>query len=261
MLALLLLPILVSGFIVCNKHLEHFYKLYRFEGQYLYLRCAWLGLICFFVATFSALLFNFLVPSYISIGSSKICLDLIHCFSLLLTGVISGEPEKLKQVSWLLVISCFSIVVGYLWALISKAYLIFETDSLINAKLYVMGKVLSDSTLEKKLYFSFIEEKPIMLSLDNNKVYVGVVTELGEPTENKGLVQEIAILPIISGYRDEKDQTVHFNTDYEYVNNDNGDDGIDLSVIIRQDKIISLSWFNFEVYNTLNPETAPLQPT
>ncbi|HCV77558.1 MAG TPA: hypothetical protein DGS68_12635, partial [Pseudomonas sp.] len=50
MFLLLLLPILVSGFLVCHKHPLYFYRLHRYEGQYLYLQSARFGLFCTLLA-------------------------------------------------------------------------------------------------------------------------------------------------------------------------------------------------------------------
>lgn len=259
MLALLILPILVSGFVVCNNHLKYFYKLNRYEGQHLYLRCAWLGLICFFASAFTALLINSVAPSHITIVSHRICIDVIHYIATLLQVIIEGDPEKLNRVSWYLLLSVLSFFTAYLWAFISKLFLLVKTKSLslTNAKIYLMADVLKDSPLDNALFASYLHIKPIMLSLENNKVYVGIITALGEPTENEGMDQEVSLLPLMSGYRDTETQKVHFVTDYEEIYDDNleksDDEHNDLSVIIKQDKIISSSWFNFNIYKTLNP--------
>ena len=62
MLALLLIPVLVAGFVACHIHPLYFYKLHRYEGQYLYLKSAELGLKCFLIAIIIAMGLHIAVP-------------------------------------------------------------------------------------------------------------------------------------------------------------------------------------------------------
>jgi hypothetical protein len=38
-----------------------------------------------------------------------------------------------------------------------------------------------------------------MISLEDRKVYVGKVIDMGEPTETNGIDQDISIMPLMSG--------------------------------------------------------------
>lgn len=62
MLFLLIFPVLVAGFVACHIHPVHSYRLHRYEGQYLYLKSAELGLKCFFFAWLAALAMHHLLP-------------------------------------------------------------------------------------------------------------------------------------------------------------------------------------------------------
>ncbi len=64
--------------------------------------------------------------------------------------------------------------------------------------------------LEKLLYRSLIDEKRVMLTLKNGKVYIGRVTISLSPQEDRDLM----LLPSKSGYRDEK-QRLMLTTDYD----------------------------------------------
>lgn len=55
---------------------------------------------------------------------------------------------------------------------------------------------------------------------------------MGEPNETQGADQEIAIKPVMSGYRDKDTLTVTFTTQYREV-------GADVTLILRQEEIIS----------------------
>lgn len=50
MYALLILPILVSGFLCLTMQQEEYWRLHRYDGQYLYLKVAQQGLKHFFIA-------------------------------------------------------------------------------------------------------------------------------------------------------------------------------------------------------------------
>ena len=60
MLLLLIFPVLVAGFFACHIHPVHSYKLHRYEGQYLYLKSAELGVKCFAIGATFALAAHFL---------------------------------------------------------------------------------------------------------------------------------------------------------------------------------------------------------
>lgn len=47
---LIIVPLLVSGYLVCILHPFYFYRLHRFEGQLLYLQVARLGMSCLVAA-------------------------------------------------------------------------------------------------------------------------------------------------------------------------------------------------------------------
>jgi hypothetical protein len=66
------------------------------------------------------------------------------------------------------------------------------------------------SQLEKLLYRSMIQEKRVMITLKNGKVYIGRVTISLTPQEDRDLL----LLPSKSGYRDDK-QRLMITTDYD----------------------------------------------
>lgn len=50
MFALLMVPILVSGFILLTNIRQQAYKLHLYDGQFLYIKSAYYGLLCFSAA-------------------------------------------------------------------------------------------------------------------------------------------------------------------------------------------------------------------
>jgi hypothetical protein len=65
--------------------------------------------------------------------------------------------------------------------------------------------------LEVLLKDALRDNLPILLTIKSGKVYVGTISTNFNPSND---VQSIKIVPILSGYRDPKDQTVTFTTDY-----------------------------------------------
>lgn len=105
-----------------------------------------------------------------------------------------------------------------------------------------MGGLLADSPLDNLFFESSLStDKYAMNSLADRKVYVGKVIDMGEPTETKGIDQDISIMPVMSGHRDEKTLGVEFTTDYTEVETD-------IYLSLRQDAITSVTEFDFEAY-------------
>lgn len=64
MLALLLIPILVSGYIMIVLNPYHYFRLHRHDGQLLYLKVATYGTFCLFCTTIIGVLIKFLLPNF-----------------------------------------------------------------------------------------------------------------------------------------------------------------------------------------------------
>ena len=238
MFLLLILPILISGFYVCNHNPYYFYRLHRFEGQYLYLKSALLGFTCLLIASFSALLLN----SFVSSKVFGIPVDVIAFINYLISSAIETSPTVSKELSWVILLSMLTQIIGWLWVLLSFSHIKWKESNIETSKVMLMSTILNDSPLDNLLLESYISEAvPLMLTLSDRKVYVGVVSSLGEPNESEGMDQEIALIPLMSGYRDEDTLQVSFNTDYKVVEKD-------LYIIIKQDLISTATIFDFDTY-------------
>lgn len=254
MFLLLTLPILISGFFLCHIHPIYKYKLHRYEGQYLYLKCATLGITCLFIASVSCLLINKYFPSSFFVASYTINIDISSYIEELIK---STTPEKnnsndIYTLTWVIVISISTLFVPPIWSFLSYIRLCIKhhakgSDFFKDTKLFVIANILSDSPLDNLLFKSSIskDDSPLMLSLKDRKVYVGQVISLGEPNEVQGSDQEISIIPIMSGYRDKDTLKVIFNTKYDDVDED-------IYLTIRQDDIVSATQFSFDSYQKLN---------
>lgn len=111
----------------------------------------------------------------------------------------------------------------------------------------LMYDLLKDSPMDKLFFESYDEELPIMMTLKDNKVYVGTVVSLGEPSENNGLDQEIVITPFLSGYRTEHTLEICFTTSYPEVDSD-------ISLVLRQDQVLSATVFDYHVFEAFKKQ-------
>ncbi len=246
MFLLLILPILVSGFIVCNTNPNYYYKLHRYEGQYLYLKSAQFGAISLILFSLIAFSLNKMIPILFSFFEWDFSISILALVKILLTEVAHSESEQgLTQFSWVIIISVGSILYSYAWSSVSKFLLRFKAGTSDKSRILLMSNALSDSPLDKILFESYINSSPLLLTLGSRKVYVGTINSLGEPNESEGMDQEISIIPLMSGYRSKETLEVKFTTYYDAI-------GADLKIVIRQEQILSATLFSFEVYEKFN---------
>jgi hypothetical protein len=244
MYLLLILPILVSGFIFCNNYPAIYYKLHRYEGQYLYLQSAKYGLIFLL----SSLVINQLLLDIlylpIALFDFRVGSDYITILSQYLSNhKIEKNPNASIQAAWIISISILMMLTPYLYCLLHKKFALkFNPfSSYGKLKTGILYEILKDSPLDKLLIESLVLRKQILFSMNDKKVYVGVVIMSSEPNEADGANQEIAIKPILSGYRDKENQTVTFTTVYD-------DLDVDFSLVLKQENISTATEFDFKVY-------------
>ena len=239
MLAFLLLPVLTCGFFICYYSLPHFYKLHRYEGQQLYLKSAWLGVQCLFYALLVVAILNNVVPP------TMFCVpvDLYSLVLALVKGIVPKESNA-SELTWLFLIAVTMHGIAFIRVWVTNwAMSQFQKKEGVDPKIKLMSDVLSDSPLDSELLYSYINDKSVLISLSNRKVYVGQVVSMGEPNESEGMDQEISILPHISGYRDKDNLTVNFTTQYQSI-----DTKVEIKVTLRQELIESVTRFDFDVY-------------
>lgn len=257
MFLLLILPILVSGFITLHIVPAYFYRLHRQEGQYLYIQAArygvynllWILLGMFFA--FSSHYFDFNLPSCIA--------------EFLLTQNLLTRQLLAIQVGWTVTIAILLLLFPWLrWLafwFFAVAYQCYHAKALRFStkavKPWLIEPLLSDSPLDQLLFKASIEKEdmPIMLSMSDRKVYVGVISSMGEPNESAGADQEIVIRPIMSGYRDKDTLAVRFTTIYEVDQNqaDAQSSKDEIELVLKQDEIVSatkFSWAAHSVFST-----------
>jgi len=251
MFFLLIFPVLVAGFLACHIHPIHSYRLHRYEGQYLYLKSAELGLRCFAIAFPVFLAGHFWIPETYTVCGVRI--DLAPHAALIngMSAIGAIDDSEAGKMAGFFLLSALTLCAAYIMK--GWGHLVLRLRfGTWHAKVYVIGELLEDSPLDNLLFrLSLQKDKHVMLTLDDRKVYVGKVISLGEPSETNGMDQDISIMPLMSGYRDKDTLSVKFMTHYD-------DASSDIYLSLRQDSIVSATEFNFAAYERWNlPTQAP----
>jgi len=286
LLALLILPILVSGYIAVKLDPVISRKLFRLEGQKLYMEIAKHGMINFFITMFF-ILFTF-VGSLLDVTQNQ------------LASLISGKSgsELSAQAAFVITLSFSTFLVAYANGAIKLGMYWYrrrydidqERWQKVQARVqkafrrggirvgYVFGRkefekldepfrklvelenlreAVDGSPLDTFLLELFLTESLLQVTLKNDKAYVGVVIAIGEYEEGEAF-KEIALLPIISGYRDKDKRQLYFPNVYPWVSgkqtNLEAEDTSLGAIYIPKSEIHSFSGFSFDVYNHVSSE-------
>lgn len=258
MALLLILPILVSGYLLCLKHPALYINLHKFDGQLLYLHVARLGLRCLvqafvLVGVVSALLSHAFSPKCWFEGTrAEFCrtaswnldyLDLVG--NKLKDWGFASTQGAADLFAFMLVVSAVAVAIPFvlpryeMWKLKRNKGLA-NGDAL---NVHMARTSAKSSPLGLALIEAFANRREIMLSMDDRKVYVGILAEISPPSEVLGPNEEIIIVPVLSGYRDKDTLRVVYTTDYTEKAAANA--SISFSpVILRQSAIVSLTTFS-----------------
>jgi len=122
------------------------------------------------------------------------------------------------------------------------------------------------SQLEKLLYRALKDEKRVMVTLKNGKVYIGRVTISVAPQEDDYFL----LLPIKSGYRESEKQrlviTTHYDEAYENIYDNEPEDYIDIisdfGVVIPISEVLTAALYREDVHAKYFPgeQTLKLSP-
>ncbi|MEB7598085.1 hypothetical protein [Raoultella terrigena] len=254
MFAFLIIPLLVSGFIVITTHPFHFFRLHRYDGQLLYMKAAKYGLWCLVWSVIIAFIIKYYFPS-------------AHLVTEVSQSLGLGESLYQKRITgWLIFLSCTSVLLAWLSGVIANWFTTFRSlmiykifykkdisveESKELVKLRTLQDLVTEGSMDSVFFDSLIDRKSILISMSNKKVYVGIINALGEPNEKDGPNQQISILPIMSGYREKDTLNVCFTNDYNNVKD------YDTSVIIPVSQITQVSWFTMEVHDQVNNNCKP----
>ena len=240
MLAFLLLSIMSNAFIILRFSSDQFYKLHRYSGQLLYIKAIFIGTFTTIVAFFIDFCF----------GVVNVVSAYLPEYSIL---PLNNQEYKIKE---LIIFFSLSLFLAVLYCLFKEICLILKGRYKFGArsikelreltKIYLMYQLLCDSPLDKMLFDSYLYDIYLLISMSDRKVYVGRVINLGEPNEHTGPDQEILIVPVFSGYRDKDDMRLTLTTLYNTEE--------DISIILRQDNIVSVCEFIEPLYEKVSEQ-------
>lgn len=257
MALLLLLPLLVSGFMVCLKDPTIYCRLHRYEGQMLYLQVGRYGIYCFLMA----LAITGLVTGAISHDWGSFCpswkqstpqgteitppvcypvnLDFLDALGKLAAKVGISGAEFSQTATFMAIAGVLTLLMPTLWARLTV--LAFKRELKANDRdeieMYLLAQSVRHSPVCSTLVKAFAFKRQVMITMDDRKVYVGHITDIGAPTEVTGVDQEIALIPSVSGYRDKDTLKVVYTTDYP-------NDTPIRPIAFRQGNIVSISFFS-----------------
>lgn len=283
MIFLLLLPVLAAGYFTSTYHPYVSLSSAREEGQRLYLRAVSLGFASLALGGLIALLLSAFLPDKVSLVVRDLPngTPTYHNLSLDLVGALSsalGESGMFnqsndEQSAWLVLLSATSFLGAGLLVLSSyikygrraqvfwkfpepggngqtrpegtlkrlRAWLRWSKEAI---KLDITAELLEQSPMDRMLFLTQATEGTVQFWMENRKVYVGMVAACAEPFSTLGTNNEVKIVPIMSGYQDEKDLRVHMTTYYYELSEE-------VDLILRQDQIRAVSEFNWDTFRAL----------
>lgn len=255
---LIIVPLLVSGYMVCIRHPFFYLRLHRFQGQLLYLQVARLGMACLIISIILSAAILVLSKQKISVMGHIVVTDYSSYLGALLVKLAIANEKNCTLWVFLMQAGLTALLIPYCWATLylraKKRVFQLETDVQLYSQLSL--GVLEGTPFRVLLRESIVQCKPCMFSLSDRKVYVGIVLFAGTPTESEGMDHAFTLIPILSGYRDKDTLEVTLNTSYSNVANPS-------PITLFQENIVSATCFDFTTWNTAqtrrNRKTQPGQ--
>ncbi|HCU6104523.1 TPA: hypothetical protein OUZ96_000098 [Legionella pneumophila] len=224
MLAIFIFMVLTNSYVVLRLSPTQYLKLHRFRGQLLYIKAIAVGSFIVFLAY---TIERFLPSISEGIENENTIFELF-----IISLIISFGYVFLCHIS--LIYKGFKCECGQIKGLLIKWH--------GNGKNMVVKQLLQDSPIDVILLSSLENEKFLLISMSDRKAYVGRVVSMGEPNELDGPDQEIAIVPVMSGYRDKDTMELQLTTVYEKVNDK------DPVIVLRQENIVSVCEYIESLY-------------
>lgn len=253
MALLLLLPLLVSGFLVCLYDPFIYYRLHRYEGQLLYLQVGRYGIYCLLMAfsimvivsaLFSHSWFSFCFHAECGLLGNSGChtfsTDFLSYLGALVSDIGLVEPKSSQATVFGFLTGALTLFMPHVWRFRTMRGLRkdLESDDPKAIESFLLKTTLQHSPMGSTLVKAFAYKQPVMISMDDRKVYIGLIRSLGSPTEVTGLDLEIELLPGISGFRDKDSLKVTYTNHYPK------DQTILEPIFFKQENIISISLFS-----------------
>lgn len=238
--AFLLLPI-IGGYVFSRFWIVTKYQTIRETGHALYFRAAFYGILFSFLAIPLRIVILKYLPEY---G------QLEHYF----LSAQYNQPSPSLQAS-LIGVTIGAFVLG------TTVWIPLNWLVLPSQRVKIFQNALKENDVDRLLFDTILESKPVMISLENGKVYVGFCLTTVNTWANRKTT--VALLPMVSGFRDPKTHTLTFTTDYltffEALDADqpDGEDPMfsgEFEVVLPVERIVSVQRFDLEAYDRFNQE-------
>lgn len=226
----LFLP-LIGGFLFATRVDFIKYEIAREHGHRFYFRVGYCGFILFLT---SFCIVYVLAWAYESLPHK----DAPHKWVMNAIGPLLDDPQQ-ADVKFRLWVTCvLSVFLGRF------------SPKIINwcrkeHKVQMLYDAVRQDALESLLLGAINDEKTIAITTPLRKVYVGWPIETAEPNMER---KYVAMLPLMSGYRDECGE-VHFTTSYDWAyTGKNSPDAGRFLVVFPVNQITSASFFEPTIY-------------
>ncbi|WP_426220805.1 hypothetical protein [Pseudomonas sp. DWRC2-2] len=244
---LIIVPLLVSGYMVCIRHPFFYVRLHRFQGQLLYLHVARMEMACLIVSTLLSAAILAMSKQALPILGHLVATDYSNYLGTLLVQLDIASEKNGTLWVFLMQVGLTALVIPFFWSAFyvgaKKKILQLETDVQLHT-LLALG-VLEGTPFRILLRESIVQCRPCMFSLNDRKVYVGIVLFAGTPTESEGVDHAFTLIPILSGYRDKDTLEVTLNTHYSTAANPP-------PITLIQENVVSATQFDFTLWNAVH---------
>lgn len=233
---LLIIAVLAAGYRFATYCYALKFRVIRESGHRLYLTSLTVGLI-------------FLLPAWLLLQISEWACSFVSNYCI-----------KVSEFDYIVALSLWTLAFGYLFA--------YGYNKLRkHAKAENIIREWRKNDFDSVYLRAQLEFKPLAVSLDTGKVYVGMPALSREPTAENS---HISILPIYSGYRKEKSLKFVLATRYDVVAQlvssgaEHTEDAKNFYMAFPRERIVSIHIFNDHLYEqvdaTYHPtKTSPLK--
>lgn len=151
--------------------------------------------------------------------------------------------------------SAYPLVLGLVTIILSIGLTVGYNKKAPDAKQTALLKAWKQDDLESVCSAALLNFRPVAVSLENRKVYIGYVADTLEPSEDASY---ISIIPIRSGYRDKETMQLKLTHKYQSIINalSKGDTDMDerYLIVIPRNRIMTINIFNDHLYQEISGE-------
>lgn len=267
MAAILLIPILVSGIIWISGHPSESLSISKYQGWLVYLHTIKAGV---FITFFSFFLFEFFVifPTILNFGIKEGHHLPIYSIINSLASVSIRSVEQLfspdsatnRALHYSISFSIVTIILSYVLVFFERKYGGYKKDVIImnlyyeNSQSDYLLSCIADEFISSH-HLKLEDRKLAFITLDTRKFYIGIPVIISPPNEIGISSDEIAILPIYSGFRQEKDLRMQLKNSYKILlpesHHPDDIDHCDL-ITIPKSRIVTVSAFTMSIHEDVD---------